>query len=60
MYLGTTVQWNHTTDPHLVAGVLKSWLCAMDAPLLTEELHDSFIAAQGIISIILVFFLLYL
>ena len=43
-------EWDNDTDPHLVAGVLKSWLCELEAPLLTWELHDAFIAAQGTFS----------
>ena len=40
-------EWEAGTDPHLVASVLKAWLCDLESPLLTTELHDSFIAAQS-------------
>ena len=45
--LGKPVNFDKSTDPHIAAGVLKCWLCELQAPLLTWELHDSFIAAQG-------------
>merc|ERR1712125_127259 len=44
---GAPIHWNSQTDPHLVAGVLKSWLCQLDSPLLTYELNESFIVAQA-------------
>jgi len=47
---GKPVLWDSNTDPHEVAGVLKSWLCELESPLLTTELHDSFIAAQAAVS----------
>ena len=44
---GRLVSWQRKQDPHLVAGVLKCWLCQLDSPLLTHEMQDAFIAAQG-------------
>ena len=41
-------KWNDSEDPHLVASVLKQWLCELEEPLLTNELQDSFISAQGV------------
>merc|ERR1712137_1181008 len=43
---GKRVSWSITSDPHLVACVIKVWLCELENPLLTWELHDCFIAAQ--------------
>ena len=42
---GKEINFDEDTDPHLVGGVLKSWLCEMERPLLTYELFDCFIAA---------------
>jgi hypothetical protein len=35
-------------DIHVVAGVLKQWLRELQEPLLTLELYEGFIAAEGI------------
>ena len=40
-------EWDKSENPHLVASVLKYWLCELEEPLLTYELQDAFITAQG-------------
>lgn len=45
--IGKKKQWDDGENPQFVAAVLKSWLCQLQYPLLTIELQDSFIAAQG-------------
>ena len=46
-YTGKRVTYTPEDDPHLVAGVIKSWLCELDSPLLTHELHSIFMTARG-------------
>ena len=41
------MQLRDTDDPHLAAGIIKVWLCELQIPLLTYELHDTFMAAIG-------------
>ena len=41
------MQFRDTDDPHLAAGIIKVWLCELQIPLLTYELHDTFMAAIG-------------
>ena len=42
---GKTVPLSPSTNPHFVAGLIKLWLCDLDDPLLTYELHEAFVAA---------------
>lgn len=44
---GKLVEFQADTDPHLVAGLLKCWLCNLSAPLLTFELNSAFIEATS-------------
>lgn len=45
--LGKASKFDKVTDPHLAAGILKSFLIDMDEPLFTYEISDSFLKATG-------------
>jgi hypothetical protein len=47
---GREVTFQDSDDPHLAAGAIKLWLCELQIPLLTYELHDAFMAAIGMLS----------
>ncbi len=44
---GKAAKFDKVTDPHLAAGILKSFLIDMDEPLFTYEISDSFLKATG-------------
>ena len=57
---GKDVNWSDAPSTHVVAGLLMMWLLELPEPLITFDLYDSLIAAEGSLVVVVVLMLLLL